>query len=83
MFEDPNLALEAAAHRRGIAMGFFPFIQKQLASGRLQQAHSFTFRTDWCYWLIETDHSHPDRELLVNWIRQEACDSDATADNIA
>jgi len=72
VFEDPNLVLEAAAHSRGIAMGFIPFIQNQLASGRLQQAHSFTFQTEWRYWLVETDSSHPDRELLVSWLQQQA-----------
>ncbi len=81
VFDDPNLVLEAAAHRRGIAMGFIPFIEKQLASGRLQQAHSFTFQTKWRYWLIETDSSHPDCAQLVTWLRQEADSSTETADD--
>jgi len=80
VFEDPNLVLEAAAHRRGIAMGFIPFIENQLASGRLQQAHSFTFRTEWRYWLIETDSNHPDCALLKDWLRQEADISNETTD---
>jgi len=83
VFEDPNLVLEAAAHRRGIAMGFIPFIDKQLVSGRLQQAHSFTFQTEWRYWLVETESNHPDRELLESWLRQEANSSTETAGNNA
>ena len=83
VFEDPNLVLEAAAHRRGIAMGFIPFINNQLASGRLQQAHSFTFQSEWRYWLVETDSSHPDRDLLVTWLQREANDLNETADTIA
>lgn len=83
IFEDPVLVLEAAAHRRGIAMGFIPFIQNQLASGRLQQAHSFTSRSEWRYWLVETNSGHPDHELLVNWLLREAGSSDEAAGSIA
>ncbi len=39
IFDEPNVGIEASASGLGIAMGFFPFIDAELDSGRLVMAH--------------------------------------------
>jgi LysR family transcriptional regulator, glycine cleavage system transcriptional activator len=39
VFDDSLLVLEAAVHRRGIVMGFLPFVSAQIDAGRLVRAH--------------------------------------------
>ena len=39
IYDDPNLVLEAAAHGRGAALGFWPFVQGELSRGRLELLH--------------------------------------------
>jgi LysR family glycine cleavage system transcriptional activator len=70
VFDDPNLVLEAAVHRRGVAMGFLPFIADQLASGRLQRAHAHSFRSDWRYWLIYSGGKGEIGNHFLRWLKQ-------------
>ena len=72
VFEDPNLVLEAAAHGRGVAMGFLPFVAGQIKAGRLVRAHHFAFHSDKRYWLIVTDRENRCAARFRDWITSQA-----------
>lgn len=73
VFEDPNLLLEAAVHKRGIAMGFFPFIDAQLRSRRLARAHTHTLESRWRYWLVSPHaEQSPPLRLFCDWLESQA-----------
>ena len=72
IFDDPNLVLEAAAHRRGIAMGFLPFITEQFTSGRLVRVHPVSLRSNFRYWLVRGEARTEVIEKFVEWLKTEA-----------
>ena len=72
VFDDPNLILEAAAHRRGIAIGFLPFIADQLASGRLVRASDLTVQSKSRYWLVRTETENTAADEMLAWLKNEA-----------
>lgn len=72
IFDDPNLVLEAAAHRRGIAMGFLPFIADQFNSGRLLRVHPASLRSSFTYWLVRREGETGLVETFADWLKKEA-----------
>jgi len=72
IFDDPNLVLEAAVHRRGIAMGFLPFITEQFASDRLVRVHPVGLRSNFHYWLVRGEARTEDAEKFAEWLKVEA-----------
>jgi LysR family glycine cleavage system transcriptional activator len=72
VLDDPNLVLEAAAHRRGAALGFLPFISAQLATGRLVRAPGPAIQSDKRYWLVRGETASRQTSLLVDWLIKQA-----------
>jgi LysR family glycine cleavage system transcriptional activator len=72
VFDDPNLTTEAAAHGRGVAMGYLPFVAEQIDAGRLIRAHAFVFRQPKQYWLIVPDNSNRLARAFRDWTTAEA-----------
>jgi len=72
VLDDPNIVLEAAAHRRGIAMGFLPFIKSFFEAGRLQPVDKRAFRSTWGYRLIQNSPDNANSCMFANWISHQA-----------
>jgi LysR family glycine cleavage system transcriptional activator len=75
IFDDPNIVLEAAAHRRGIALGFAPFHLGLLQSCRLEALGDVAVRAPESYWLVVQDPADTDAGTLAAWLRDAARDA--------
>lgn len=72
ILDDPNIVLEAASHGRGIAMGFFPFIDGFIEAGRLEPVHARAFRSNWGYRLELNNPDNPVAGPFSEWIATQA-----------
>ena len=72
IFDEPNIVLEAAAHRRGVALGFLPFITGQLTLGRLVRLEGPASWSIMRYWLVRAEQPSEQAELLCSWLAEEA-----------
>ena len=72
VFDDPNLVLEAAAHGRGIAMGFLPFAADLFASGRLVRAYPLNLPSPTRYWMVPGGGESGLVAPFLDWLRSEA-----------
>jgi len=75
IFDDPNLVIEAAAHGRGIALGFLPFVASDLERGRLKLAHPLKAPSPFSYWLVPGRSDNPVSAQFADWLRREAARS--------
>lgn len=71
IFDDPNIVLDAAAHGRGVALGFSPFIADRFAAGRLVSVQAETVRSDFRYWLVRGQGAAGLEDDFVAWLRAE------------
>jgi LysR family transcriptional regulator, glycine cleavage system transcriptional activator len=69
-----QLALEAAADGRGIAIGGLPLINDDLAAGRLAVAIDHIVPVLTGYWLVAPPGIETRREIIAlrNWLLEEA-----------
>jgi len=74
ILEDPNIVLEAAAHGRGIALGFAPFHLGPLRNGRIEVLSDVSVRSPESYWLLVSDSKDRDAARLADWLRDTAQD---------
>ncbi len=72
IYEDPNLVLEAAAHARGVALGFLPFVAAELSRGRLQVLHPTRAKSPDSYWLLAGRRRSPAATGFMTWLSREA-----------
>jgi LysR family glycine cleavage system transcriptional activator len=72
VLEEPHMVLEAAAYRRGIAIGFLPFIDRFLDQGRLVRVGGHSIRSNRGYFLQLSSDAGPMAEAFANWVADEA-----------
>lgn len=74
VFQNPQMAIEAALAGQGIALGLSPLVEDDIRAGRLVSPFDYRQRSPFSFWLV----SHPDRGNLKkirdfrNWILREA-----------
>ena len=73
-FQEPALALQAAADGLGVAMGYLEFIEADLKSGRLVQPFELSVRHDFSYYLVYPDRGASKKKVqaFAAWAREEA-----------
>ncbi|MET1416698.1 LysR family transcriptional regulator [Roseibium sp. HPY-6] len=74
VFEDPNIVLEAAALGRGIALGFAPFVQSHISSGRLQRISDVAVPSAANYFLIVSVDNDRQCADFTEWLYSKAMD---------
>ncbi len=52
VIDDANLVLQAALDGQGVALGILPFVQEELANGRLARAFELSIEPDQAYYLL-------------------------------
>lgn len=72
VFDDPNLVLEAAAHGRGAALGFEPFIDQHIQTGRLVAINAPEIASPENYWLIVGKNPNAAEQAFCDWLLNEA-----------
>ena len=72
VLDDPNIVLEAAAHGRGIAMGFLPFINSYFDAGRLAPVDRRAFRSNWGYRLTLNNPDNPVSGPFADWVADQS-----------
>lgn len=72
VFDDPNLVMDAAAHGRGVALGFLPFVSSELESGRLKVAHALRATSPSRYWMVPGRADSALYRRFAKWLMQEA-----------
>jgi LysR family glycine cleavage system transcriptional activator len=72
-FQDPALAMQAAADGLGLAIGYLELIGRDLQTGNLVTAHSRTVRHRFSYYLVYPERQIDDEGLqtFLDWIRQQ------------
>ena len=71
VLKEPLLVLEAAAHRRGIAIGFLPFVQDLIDAGRLERALSRAIASDEKYWMVLPDPQNALAPQFRSWVIEQ------------
>lgn len=75
VFDDTNVALEAAASGAGIALGYFPLVDEDVRSKRLVPIHPHRERSQLAYYALvrpsAAKSSRPVRRFLA-WLRTES-----------
>ncbi|KUJ76883.1 hypothetical protein AVO45_10340 [Ruegeria marisrubri] len=72
VFDDPNIVLEAAAHGRGIALGFAPFANALIKSGRLRAISEFAAPSPLNYFLFSEKDVDKDVAAFRVWLLEQA-----------
>lgn len=72
IFDDPNIVLEAAAHDRGIALGFAPFANALIKSGRLCAIPEFAATSPLNYFLFSEKEVDKDVAAFKDWLLEQA-----------
>jgi DNA-binding transcriptional LysR family regulator len=72
VLEEPHMVLEAAAYKRGIAIGFLPFIGKFFDQGRLVQVGLHSIRSNRGYFLQLNSGAKPKARLFADWAGNQA-----------
>lgn len=72
VFEEPHMVLEAAAYRRGIAIGFLPFIGKFFDQGRLVSVGAHSIRSNRGYFLQVNAATKPKANAFAAWVEKQA-----------
>ena len=72
IFDDPNIVLEAAAHGRGIALGFAPFVHAHIHSGRLCQISDIVALSPSNYFLLTRAQSDKGISAFKTWLLEQA-----------
>ena len=72
VLDEPILVLEAASHGRGIAIGFLPFIDKFVSSGRLSIVDHTGVRASRGYWVVVNEPNNPISQPFSEWIIEAA-----------
>jgi LysR family glycine cleavage system transcriptional activator len=72
-FQDPALAMQAAADGLGIAIGYLELIGRDLQSGSLVTAHSRTVRHRFSYYMAypERQTKNEGLQTFLDWIRRQ------------
>jgi LysR family transcriptional regulator, glycine cleavage system transcriptional activator len=73
VFDEPNVAVEAAAAGRGIGMGYFPLTEEDTRSGRLICLYTVRVPARNAYYLLRSArgrHSTSVR-VFIDWLRSE------------
>lgn len=68
LLHDPNLVFEVAAHGRGIAIGFLPFVTDLFEMGRLVPASDIEVPSQRVYRLVVQNPDHPDADVFARWL---------------
>ena len=73
-FQEPALALQAAADGLGVAMGYLEFVEADLKSGRLVKPFELSVRHDFSYYLVYPDRqaSRQKIQAFAAWALAEA-----------
>ena len=71
VLRDPLLVLETAAHGRGIAIGYLPFVQDQIDAGRVEQVHPFSMASESRYWMVLADIENVLAQQFRTWVMGE------------
>ena len=74
VLEEPHMVLEAAAYRRGIAIGFLPFIGKFFDQRRLVHVGTHSIRSNRGYFLQVNAGAKPKARLFASWVEEQAKD---------
>ena len=72
VLDDPLLVFEAAAHGRGIAVGFLPFIAKPLAEGRLVTVSENAVTASRVYTVAINNPASALAERFSRWLFEQA-----------
>ena len=72
IIHDPQLVLDAAAHGRGVAIGFLPFVASLFESGKLVRAHGFSYPAEKGYWVVVADRESELSIQFEEWLFAEA-----------
>ena len=68
VFEDPNIVMEAAALGRGIALGFAPFVQSHVNTGRLVPMSDTAVSSPANYYLFSGTDPAPEVGIFCDWL---------------
>ena len=72
VLEEPHMVLEAAAYRRGIAIGFLPFIGTFFDQGRLVQVGTRSIRSNRGYFLQVNSCAGSMARPFAGWLEDQA-----------
>jgi LysR family transcriptional regulator, glycine cleavage system transcriptional activator len=74
VFDEPNVAVEAAVSGRGIGMGYFPLMEEEIRTGRLMCMFSQRIPSRNAYYLLTSARARRSTyvRLFVDWLRAEA-----------
>ena len=72
VLEEPHMVLEAAAYRRGIAIGFLPFIDRFLDQGRLERVGTHSISSNRGYFLQVNTGARPMAKTFAEWVAGQA-----------
>lgn len=72
VLEEPHMVLEAAAYRRGIAIGFLPFISTFFDQGRLVRVGTQSISSNRGYFLQVNTGAGPKAGLFAAWVQDQA-----------
>lgn len=72
VIDEPNLVLEAAAHGRGIAIGFLPFVVNFFETGRLMAISETSVASDRGYRLVINAPHNTQADVFARWIAGRA-----------
>lgn len=70
--DDPNLVIESAAHGRGVALGFLPFVSEPLNAGRLVAVNRTAVPADWTYFVDVADPAKSLSRRFAEWLLAQA-----------
>jgi LysR family glycine cleavage system transcriptional activator len=72
VLHDPNLILKAAAHGRGIALGFQPFVDTLIADGQLIVASDIEVPAQHTYRVFQRDSTNSLAKNFIGWLHDQA-----------
>lgn len=76
IFQDPSLVFQSAAHGRGIAIGFLPFISDLIGNNKLVTVNKQSAPALRVYRITVNNKTHPFASAFVDWVMERAqCES--------